>query len=273
MARYLVTGANGGMGRAICRLLCERGFDVVGIDLAPSDEATPWRVCLADLSDPASLAAAFDEIGAGGRLDGVIHAAGLYDLGSLVEMGEDEFLRIFNVNLFGAVRVNRLALPYFNAGARVVLITSELAPLSPLPFTGIYAVTKAALDRYADALRMELQLLGYPVVAIRPGAVDTGMLPASTRALDRFCETTELYPVNADRFRKIVRRVEAKKIPPEKIAGLVLRALTAKRLKPVYVINRNPYLRLLNLLPRRMQLRIVRRILQNKKTDNGGNKK
>ena len=273
MARYLVTGANGGMGRAICRLLTSRGFDVVGIDLAPPAEATPWTVVAADVGDPASLAAAFDAIGAGGRLDGVIHAAGLYDLGSLIEMGEDEFLRIFNVNLFGAVRVNRLALSYCDPGARIVLITSELAPLSPLPFTGIYAITKAALDRYADALRMELQLLGYPVVVIRPGAVDTGMLPASTRALERFSETTELYPVNAARFREIVGRVEAKKIPPEKLAGLVLRALSAKRPKPVYAINRNPYLRMLNLLPRRMQLRIIRRILQNKKTDGGGNRK
>ena len=262
MPRYLVTGANGGMGRAICRLLTDGGADVVGVDLSSPEEATPWTVLSADLSDPASLDEAFSAIGGGGRLDGVIHAAGIYDLGSLVEMGEDEFLRIFNVNLFGAVRVNRLALPLFNPGARVILITSELAPLSPLPFTGIYAITKAALDRYADALRMELQLLGYPVSVVRPGAVDTGMLPASTRALDRFCESTRLYPVNAARFKAIVERVEAKKIPPERIARLVARALSAKRPRLVYAINRNPWLRLLNLLPRRLQLLIIRRILR-----------
>ena len=262
MPRYLVTGANGGMGRAICRRLTEGGAEVVGIDLSLPAEATPWTVLAADLCDPASLEAAIRTVGEGGRLDGVIHAAGLYDLGSLVEMGEDEFLRIFGVNLFGAVRVNRLALPYFAPGARVIIVTSELAPLDPLPFTGIYAITKAALDRYADALRMELQLLGYPVSVIRPGAVDTGMLPASTRALDRFSEETKLYPVNAARFKAIVERVEAKKIPPEKIARLVCRALTKKRPKPIYAINRNPWLRLLDLLPRRLQLRIVRRILR-----------
>ena len=265
MARYLVTGANGGMGRAICRLLSERGDEPVGIDLKEAEEGTPWTVIPADLTDAASLEAAIKTVGEGGRLDGVIHAAGLYDLGSLVEMDEARFVRIFNVNLFGAYRVNRLALPYFNAGARVVIITSELAPLSPLPFTGLYAVTKAALDRYADALRMELQLLGYPVTVIRPGAVDTGMLPASTAALDRFCESTGLYPVNAGRFKEIVGCVEAKKVPPEKLARTVLRALKAKRPKPVYTLNRNPLLRLLNLLPRRAQLRVVRRILKKPK--------
>ena len=261
MARYLVTGANGGMGRAICRRLFDRGDEPIGIDLKQADEGTPWRVIAADVTDLASLEGAIKTAGEGG-LDGVIHAAGLYDLGSLVEMDETRFLRIFNVNLFGAYRVNRLALPYFNAGARVVIVTSELAPLDPLPFTGIYAVTKAALDRYADALRMDLQLLGYPVVAIRPGAVDTGMLPASTAALDRFSASTELYPVNAARFKSIVDRVEAKKVAPEKLARVVLRALSKKRPKPVYCLNRNPLLRLLGILPKRAQLRIIRRVLK-----------
>lgn len=259
--RYLVTGANGGMGRAICRLLSECGHEAVGIDLAVPEEGAAWTVERADLCDPEALSAALRTIGEGGGLDGVIHAAGLYDLGSLVEMGEEEFIRIFNVNLFGAVRVNRLAVPYLNPGARIVHITSELAPLDPLPFTGIYAVTKTALDKYADALRAELQLLGYFVSVIRPGAVDTGMLPASVAALDRFCRETKLYPVNAERFKEIVGRVEAKKVPPEKLARVVRRALTAKRPKPVYALNRNPYLRLLNLLPRRLQLAIIRRIL------------
>ena len=261
MARYLLTGANGGMGRAICRALADKGDEVVGLDLAASETPTPWTVIPTDLCDTASLAAAFETVAAGGRLDGVIHAAGIYDLGSLIEMGEDEFLRIFNVNLFGAYRVNRLALPLFAPGARIVLITSELAPLAPLPFTGIYAVTKTALDAYADALRMETQLLGYPVVTVRPGAVDTGMLPASTAALERFCRTTELYPVNAARFREIVERVEAKKVPPEKLARVVLRALSAKKPKLVYALNRNPALRLLDLLPRRLQLSVIRRVL------------
>ena len=268
MARYLVTGANGGMGRAICRALSDRGNDVVGIDLQTPAEPTAWTVIPADLCDPASLDDAFDTIAAGGALDGVIHAAGLYDLGSLIEMGEAEFLRVFNVNLFGAYRVNRLALPRLARGARIVLITSELAALAPLPFTGIYAISKTALDAYADALRMELQLLGYPVVVIRPGAVDTGMLPASTAALDRFCGSTELYGVNAARFREVVDRVEAKKVPPGRVARVVLRALVKRRPKLVYTLNRNRLLLLLDFLPRRLQLALIRRIL--KKPNDGG---
>ena len=260
MARYLVTGASGGMGQAICRTLSEKGHEVIGLDLYEPKKKAPFSFLRADVTDAASLEAALARI-ADGRLDGVIHAAGLYDLDSLVEIDEERFLRIFNVNLFGVYRVNKLALPLLAPGARVVIITSELAPLAPLPFTGLYAITKAALDKYADSLRMELQLLGCQVVVIRPGAVRTGMLPASVAALDRFCAGTRLYPVNAARFRSIVGRAEARNVPPEALARKVLSALTARRPRLVYRLNRNPFLRLLNALPRRWQLGIIRKIL------------
>ena len=50
--------------------------------------------------------------------------------------------------------------------SRIITITSELAPLNPLPFTGIYAITKSTLDKYCYSLRMELQLLGIDVSVI-----------------------------------------------------------------------------------------------------------
>lgn len=257
MSKYLVTGAGGGMGSAICRALTERGHKVVGLDLSEPSEPCGDFI-RADLANPASLEKAFSKIG---RLDGVIHAAGLYNLGSLVEMGEDGFSRIFNVNLFGVARVNRLAVPLLNEGARIVIITSELAPLDPLPFTGIYAVTKAALDKYAFSLAMELQLLGVSVSVVRPGAVDTGMLPASMRALDRFVEETKLYSVNAERFKKIVAGFESHTVSPQKLAERVLRPLEAKRPRFVYSLNRNPLLMLLSALPRSLQLFVIRKLI------------
>ncbi len=246
------------MGSAICRALIDRGHEVVGLDIAEPHEPCGSFI-RADLANPASLEKAFSKIE---RLDGVVHAAGLYDLNSLVEMGEDEFLRIFNVNLFGVARVNRLAVPLLSENARIVIITSELAPLDPLPFTGIYAVTKAALDKYAFSLAMELQLLGVSVSVVRPGAVDTGMLPASMRALDRFVGNTRLYSVNAERFKRIVAGFESRTVSPEKLAKRVLRPLEAKRPRFAYNLNRNPLLILLGALPRRLQLFIIRKLLK-----------
>lgn len=83
-------------------------------------------------------------------------------LGSMVEMSGERFERIFRINLFGAARVNRCFMPLLGEGSRIVMTTSELAPLDPLPFTGIYAVSKSALDKYAYSLNRNplLRLLG-----------------------------------------------------------------------------------------------------------------
>ena len=190
--------------------------------------------------------------------------AGIYDLNSLIEMGEEAFTRIFQVNLFGVYRVNRTFFPLLRENSRVIITTSELAPLDPLPFTGIYGVTKTALEKYAYSLRMELNLKGIRVSVIRPGAVKTGLLGVSTTALERFCRETKLYPCNAERFRNIVNHVEAKNIPPEKIASLAAKALEKKRPRFTYSINRNPLLRLLNAMPQHFQVWIIRQILREK---------
>ena len=88
------------------------------------------------------------------------------------------------------------------------------------------------------------------------------MLPASTQKLDAFCSNTKLYPCNAARFKRIVGRVEARNVGPEAIAEVVGRSLTAPHPRLVYCVNRNPLLLMLNALPMRLQLWIIRRILQ-----------
>ena len=143
-----------------------------------------------------------------------------------------------------------------------MITTSELAPLDPLPFTGIYAVTKAALDKYAYSLAMELQLLDIKVSVLRAGAVRTDMLGVSTDALRRFCEKTRLYRCNAQRFTRIVNGVEARNIPPERIAKKVEKILKKRHPAWVYSINRNPLLLILNALPKPVQLWIIKKILK-----------
>ncbi|WP_320123350.1 SDR family NAD(P)-dependent oxidoreductase [uncultured Sphaerochaeta sp.] len=258
----LVTGASGGMGFSTCQQLVASGYTVYGLDRQEPDRSFSFRFLRADITDSIRLTAAFKRIKEeAGSLTAILHFTGVYDLNSLVEIPEDEFVRIFDINLFGVYRINRLFLPLLEPKGRIVITTSELAPLYPLPFTGMYGTTKTALESYAYALRMELQLLGYSVSVIRPGAVQTGLLGVSTDRLDSFCEKTELYSCNASRFRYIVDRVESHAVLPQAIASLALRVLQAKRPRFVYNINRNPLLRLLNILPHSWQTGIIRRIL------------
>lgn len=261
----LLTGAVGGMGAATARQLAAEGFCVCGLDLRAPENPPEMVFLPTDLTDPAAVERAFLRLQEDGvELDAIVHMAGIYELNSLVEMDEADWARVLDVNLTAVWRINRVFLPLLRPGARIVITTSELAPLHPLPFTGIYAVSKAALDRYAEALRMELQLLRISVTVLRPGAVDTGLLDVSTRKLTAFCENTTHYACNARRFREIVDRVEARKIPPERVAKLASKALTAKHPRPVYSINRNPLLLLMNALPTRWQGAILRSILRPK---------
>ncbi len=263
MKDILVTGAYGGMGQAVVQALCAHGYRVFALDKTVGAAAENCIPIAADITKEDHVRAALQTVrGYTDSLCGILHFAGIYMLDSLVEMDAESFRRILDVNLYGAFLVNKTFLPLLQKGSRILITTSELAPLDPLPFTGIYAVTKSALDKYAYSLRMELQLLGISVSVLRAGAVDTGMLGASTDALDRFCEKTALYTCNADRFKRIVNRVEARCIPPEKLAKKVLRILHKTNPAFAYSINRNPLLWLLNLLPKRLQLFAIRMILR-----------
>ena len=263
MKSILITGAYGGMGRATAMRFRDMGWRVFALDrLAIEQEENVFPV-VADLTDEESVKAAVKTVSQmTDRLDAIVHFAGVYMLDSLVEMSTEAYERIFDINVRGVYLVNKHFLPLLDKGSRILITTSELAPLDPLPFTGIYAITKAALDKYAYSLRMELQLMGISVSVLRAGAVETNMLGASTTALDRFCEGTKLYSCNAKRFKGIVESVEARCIPPTKIAEKCARILKKRNPKFAYSINRNPLLLILNILPKRLQLWIIKQVLR-----------
>ncbi len=259
----LITGVSGGMGSAAAEKFLSAGFKVFGLDVKPPEGLEKVRFLRADLRSEKDVASAARMIGAEcPRLDVIVNAAGIYDMNSLVEISEADFVRVFDINLGGPYRVNRAFLPLLSENGRIIIVSSELAPLDPLPFTGLYGITKTALEKYAFSLRMELQLIGRKVSVVRPGAVKTGLLDVSTASLERFTSETELYSYNAARFRSIVDRTENRSVAPEKIAGVIYRAASAKRPKYVYNINRNPALRALSALPARLQTGIIRMILK-----------
>lgn len=251
------------MGRAALQALRAQGFRVFALDRSVGEPQENIIPIAADITREDDVNAAMETVRSfTDSLCAIVHFAGIYMLDSLVEMDAESFHRIFDVNLYGVFLINKAFLPLLKKGSRILITTSELAPLDPLPFTGIYAVTKGALDKYAYSLRMELQLLGISVSVLRAGAVDTGMLGVSTDALAIFCKKTKRYSCNADRFKRIVEGVETRKIPPEKIARKMRKILSKKRPAFAYSINRNPLLLLLNALPKRLQLFIIKLVLK-----------
>ena len=262
MKNILITGVLGGMGYATAKKLIDAGYKVYGIDRGEFCDL-PIDYYTVDITNSDSITKAYNQISKiTDKIDAIVHFAGIYNLNSLIEISEEDFIKIFNINLFGIYRINKIFMPLMKEGGRIVITSSELAPLDPLPFTGLYAITKAAVEKYAYSLRMELNLLKIKVSVIRPGAVKTNMLGVSTTALDKFCESTKKYVYNAERFKKIVQSVETKNVSPDRIACSVIKALTKKNPKYVYNVNRNLLLRILNFLPQKMQVFIIYKILK-----------
>lgn len=266
MKYVVLSGVSGGMGLATAKILAEAGYHIFGLDInAPKEEIKNLTYIKTDLRDLSSITSAFNAIKEKtNELDAIISMAGIYDLNSLIEMSEEDFIRIFDINVFAIYRLNKIFTPLLKEKGKVIMVSSELGPLDPLPFTGIYGITKATIEKYAYSLRMELQLLNKQVVIIRPGAVNTSLLDVSTNRIDKFTNDTKLYKYNAKKFKTITDKVESRKIPPEKIGKLTLKILNKKKPHYVYKINRNFLLLLLNALPDHLQNWIIKRILLSK---------
>ena len=266
MKNVVVTGAFGGMGKSVVKKLIESGYTVFALDKKIDSEFDGVSSVISietDVTSSDSVINAFNLVkDAVSEVYAVIHLAGIYNLNSLIEISEEDFDKIFKINLKGAFLINKTFIPLLCKGSKIIIVSSELAPLNPLPFTGIYAISKTALDSYARSLNMELGLLGISVSVIRPGAVKTDMLGASTTALDKFCSQTAYYKCNADRFKKIVDSVEARNISTDVLAKTVFKAVKAKKPKLIYNVNRNPLLLLLNALPKTLQAKIIKSILK-----------
>ena len=262
MKYALVTGAYGGMGKATVNNLINNGYQVFALDQRTEEASSGIIPIICDVTSPSSVNKALEEVSKEtNRIDAIIHFAGIYMLDSLVEISEERYEKIFKINVIGPYLINKTFLPLLDKDSRIIITTSELAPLDPLPFTGLYAITKGALDKYSYSLAMELQLKDIKVSVIRPGAVKTGMLDVSTTELDKFCNSTKLYDISSKNFKKVVNKVEAKYITPEVLAKKVLKVLSKKNPKFSYHINRNKLLILLNILPIRWRFKIIKRIL------------
>ena len=258
MKYVLISGANGGMGKETISYLVNQGYYVLALDNKEMEKQENVYPILADVTNEESINNAFNKVC---EITSSLYAS-IYMLDYLVEISSNKFKKIFDINVFGVFLINKTFLSLLKSNSKIIITTSELAQLDPLPFTGLYAISKSTLDKYAYSLNMELQLLNIKVVVLRAGAIKTDMLNVSTSQLDDFCSNTKLYKCNAKRFKSIVDNVETKSALPIKVAQKVNKILNKKNPKFAYKINNNKLLKLLNILPNKMQLFIIKQVLK-----------
>ena len=182
-------------------------------------------------------------------------------MASLVESPLEQMQRLININLNGTMSVNRIFHSLLKEKGRIIIITSEVASFDPMPFNGLYNVSKTALDTYAQALRQELNLLNQKVITFRPGAVKTPLCDSSLTGTQNLVDSTILYKKQAGKFLKLVTMFMGKPLSPTKMAKFIYKKSIKKHPKLIYKKHQNIGLVLLSILPKRWQCAIIKGIL------------
>lgn len=186
----VLTGAGGGIGRAMALAFAAEGARLVLGDLEDSVEATAEAVRQAgaraaavrgDVGRMADMVALAERaVGEFGALDVLVTCAGLGDSGLLVEQDEAAWMRVVDVNLLGTYRAIRAVLPAMmrQRSGRIVTIASVFGKMGGYGFITAYAASKHGVIGLTRALAAELGSQGYPEItvnAICPGYVRAGM--------------------------------------------------------------------------------------------------
>ena len=235
-AVVLVTGSSSGIGRACCDRLAAGGRRVYGASRTPG-AAAQWTYVAMDVTDDASVARAVDEVvRREGRIDALVHCAGISIAGSFEDTTVEEANRQFDTNFFGAVRVVRAVLPVMRRqGAGKLIVVGSIGGLMGLPYIGYYSASKFALDGLVQALRMEIRPFGIEATVVHPGDFNTAIsanqiLCASANADSAYfaaCQRTiEIYDTNVKQARSadvVARRIERllsrRRLPVRSVLG------------------------------------------------------
>lgn len=176
--RAIVTGAMSGIGRATAELILASGGTVLGIDrTAEGWEAPGFTARVADITDPVSLNAAFDDAATllGGTPDALIHCAGIYRHKPLLELSAEEWEQVMAVNSTGSFHAAQAAARVMGPGAIVLLTSVAYGRGDEVEPGAAYAASKGAVVSLTRQLAVELGARGIRVNAVAPGVIDTPM--------------------------------------------------------------------------------------------------
>jgi NAD(P)-dependent dehydrogenase (short-subunit alcohol dehydrogenase family) len=164
--KALVTGAAGGIGRAIVRRLESDGYDVTGVDVDELDVADP-----AAWNDLPQVEVA------------CLNAGVVTGTDSIAELTVEQYRRILGVNVDGVVFGVRALASRLEAGGKIV-VTASLAGLTDVPSDPVYAGTKHFVVGFVRSVAPQLAERGVAINAVCPGIVDTAMIDGSRAALE-----------------------------------------------------------------------------------------
>jgi len=221
----IVTGASTGIGRASAEALACAGFRVFGtsrqaVDNGPRDVS----MVTCDVTDDTAVSSLVSMVLAQTeRVDVLVNNAGIGLLGGAEESSISQIQKLFDVNLFGVIRMTNAVLPLMRqrGEGRVVNISSVLG-LIPAPFSAHYAATKHALEGYSESLDHETRAFNVRIVLVEP-AYTRSEFEQNTLAADSMLKEYEEARAGA---RALLKDAMVIGDTPESVAEAVLLAAT-----------------------------------------------
>ena len=229
----VITGASSGIGYYTAKVFAENGFIVYGL-CRTKEDLEGVNYISTDLKSDESVNAAFQKIKEERQtIDILINNAGVGITGAVEfsEMRDIDWQ--FNVNVYGAMRCIKQALPLMRKKGGKILNISSIAAIFPLPFQGVYSMTKTAVNSLSLVLRNELRDFDIDVCSIMPGDAKTGFTDARRKnnAGDDLYRGVISHSVN-----KMIRDEETGR-HPSKYAQRIYKIASKRKLKPFYATD------------------------------------
>ncbi|KAK7429863.1 hypothetical protein QQZ08_003482 [Neonectria magnoliae] len=195
----LVTGTSkGGLGDFLAQELHQRGFRVFATARTPSKvhhlKDLGLDIVLLEVTDSESIKKAAAEVNAltGGKLDILINNSGIGDKSALLDVDLATARSVFDVNIWGALEVTQAFSPMIIASKGIIVNIGSVVGRVPIPFNGIYNISKAALEHLSRQMRVEMTPFDVKVVHVVTGGINTSFFSHAGEA--EFSETSLYYP-------------------------------------------------------------------------------
>ena len=230
----LVTGASSGIGRAAARALVRAGFAVVGTSRnAAKAEPLPGVTFLdLDVASDESVRSLVEEvIERFGRIDVLVNNAGVGAVGAGEESSINQAKEVFDINVFGLMRMTNAVLPHMRAQrrGRVVNVASMQGRV-PGPFMAVYAATKHAVEGYSESVDHELREHGVRMLLVEPAYTNTSF-EASSMAPD---SPLPVYAAQREIARDVLATAVHNADDPAVVAKVIVAAATDSKPKLRY---------------------------------------
>jgi len=252
----LITGAASGIGLAITEYLAAKGDFVFASDVNLSnlkqlEGRENISTVFLDVTDNDSIAKAMEKINdITNGLDVLINNAGIFVGGPIIEVSDQDLVKIINVNVIGAHKVTRLAFPLLQKKKGCIINIGSEAGRITFPLNGPYSMTKYALESFSDALRRELMFLDMKVIHLQVGAMKTDFLE---RTYSCYAEDID---INKTHFPNLIQGVlpicekeKTKGGNPQIVGRKIHKIIHRKRPKSRYKIKNDRLRRMVEFLP------------------------